>query len=70
MSGDITAEDLRIFKGTLVRDYNQKMKDTGRKKEEMVQLLNKIIRMEVLRKIFTGNLWSRCWNFLIRQIVF
>ena len=52
VSGDITAEDLRIFKGTLVRDYNQKMKDTGRKKEEMVQLLNKIIRMEVFEEDF------------------
>ena len=52
VSGDITAEELRIFKGTLVRDYNQKMKDTGRKKEEMVQLLNKIIRMEVFEEDF------------------
>ena len=35
-----------------MRDYNQKVRDTGRKKEELVQLLNKIVRMERFRDDF------------------
>ena len=52
VSADLTAEELRTFKGILVRDYNQKVRDTGRKKEELVQLLNKIVRMERFRDDF------------------
>ena len=45
-------EFLRNGKGILIRDYNQKMRDTGQKKEELVRTLNKIVRMESFQDDF------------------
>ena len=52
VSSDMTAVELRNFKGILIRDYNQKLRDTRLRKEELVQLLNKIIRMESFQDDF------------------
>ena len=52
ISGDLTAEELRNFKGILIRDYNQKMRDTRQKKDELVRILNKIVRMECFQDDF------------------
>ena len=46
VSENLSAEELRNCKGILIRDYNQKMRDTRQKKEELVRTLNKIVRME------------------------
>lgn len=52
VSETITAEELRNFKGILIRDYNQKIRDTRQKKDELVGLLNKIVRMECFQDDF------------------
>lgn len=52
ISFDMEAAELRKFKGILIRDYNQKIRDTRQKKEELVQLLNKIVRMEAFQDDF------------------
>lgn len=70
VSENLSAEELRNCKGILIRDYNQKMRDTGQKKEELVRTLNKIVRMESFQDDFTGNRWNRCWSFPMMQCVF
>ena len=52
ISQDLTAEELRNCKGILIRDYNQKMRDTRQKKDELVRILNKIVRMECFQDDF------------------
>lgn len=52
VSENLSAEELRNCKGILIRDYNQKMRDTGQKKEELVRTLNKIVRMESFQDDF------------------
>lgn len=52
ISEDLTAKELRNSKGILIRDYNQKMRDTRQKKEELVRILNKIVRMECFQDDF------------------
>ena len=52
ISFDMEAAELRKFKGILIRDYNQRIRDTRQKKEELVQLLNKIVRMEAFQDDF------------------
>lgn len=52
ISETLTAEELRNCKGILIRDYNQKMRNTRQKKDELVRVLNKIIRMEVFQDDF------------------
>ena len=46
VSESLSAEELRNCKGILIRDYNQRMRETRQKKEELVGILNKIVRME------------------------
>ena len=46
ISADLSSEELRNRKGILIRDYNQKMRDTRQGKEELVRILNKIVRKE------------------------
>ena len=48
----LSAEELRNYKGILVRDYNQKIRDTRQQKELLVQLLNRIVRMESFQDDF------------------
>ena len=48
----MSAEELRNYKGILVRDYNQKIRDTRQQKELLVQLLNRIVRMESFQDDF------------------
>ena len=48
----LSAEELRNYKGILVRDYNQKVRDTRQQKEQLVQLLNRIVRMESFQDDF------------------
>ena len=52
VSENLFAEGLRNCKGILIRDYNQKMRDTRQKKEELVRTLNKIVRMESFQDDF------------------
>lgn len=52
VSNTLTAEELRNAKGILIRDYNQKLRETRQKKENLVQLLNRIIRMESFQDDF------------------
>lgn len=46
ISDHISVVELRNFKGILIRDYNQKVRETRQGKENLVQLLNQIVRME------------------------
>lgn len=48
----LSAEELRNYKGILVRDYNQKIRDTRQQKELLVQFLNRIVRMESFQDDF------------------
>ncbi len=48
----MSAEELRNYKGILVRDYNQKIRDTRQQKELLVQFLNRIVRMESFQDDF------------------
>lgn len=48
----LSAEELRNYKRILVRDYNQKIRDTRQQKELLVQLLNRIVRMESFQDDF------------------
>ena len=48
----LSAEELRNYKGILVWDYNQKIRDTRQQKELLVQLLNRIVRMESFQDDF------------------
>ena len=48
----LSAEELRNYKGILVRDYNQKIRDTRQHKELLVQFLNRIVRMESFQDDF------------------
>ena len=48
----LTSEELRNLKGILIRDYNQKIRETRQKKEQIVQLLNRVIRMESFQDDF------------------
>ena len=52
VSDMLSAEELRNFKGILIRDYNQKIRETRQKKEQLVQILNKVIRMESFQDDF------------------
>ena len=52
VSDVLSAEELRNFKGILIRDYNQKIRETRQKKEQLIQLLNRIIRMESFQDDF------------------
>lgn len=52
VSENLSAEELRNCRGILIRDYNQKMKETRQKKEELVRTLNKIVRMESFQDDF------------------
>ena len=52
VSDTLTSEELRNLKGILIRDYNQKIRETRQKKEQIVQLLNRVIRMESFQDDF------------------
>ena len=52
VSENLFAEGLRNCKGILIRDYNQKIRETRQKKEELVRTLNKIVRMESFQDDF------------------
>ena len=43
---------LRKFKGILVRDYNQKLRDCQEARERLARLLNQIVRMEQFQEDF------------------
>lgn len=43
---------LRKFKGILVRDYNQKLRDCQEARERLTRLLNQIVRMEQFQEDF------------------
>lgn len=52
VSDTLTSEELRNLKGILIRDYNQKIREARQKKEQIVQLLNRVIRMESFQDDF------------------
>ena len=49
---EMDATSLRNFKGILIRDYNQKLRDRQQTKERMLQVLNQIVRMEAFQEDF------------------
>lgn len=48
MSGD----ELRKFKGIVIRDYNQKLRDRQHAKERLVHVLNQIVRYDAFQEDF------------------
>lgn len=46
------AESLRKFKGILLRDYNQKSKERMEAREDLLQTLHQVVRMEDFREEF------------------
>lgn len=48
----MNSTELRKFKGILIRDYNQKIRSRQEAKDALVQLLNKIVRMEAFQESF------------------
>ena len=44
--GEMNARELRNFKGILIRDYNQCVKSRQEAKEQLVRVLNQIVRDE------------------------
>lgn len=49
---ELTTKQLRDFKGTLVRDYNETVQRQAEKRKELDRLLNRIVRMEIFREDF------------------
>lgn len=46
------AKSLRSFKGILIRDYNQKLRDCREARERLTRLLNQVVRMEQFQEDF------------------
>lgn len=46
------SQQLRSFKGMLIRDYNQSLAKMRQAREALVQLLNRVVRMEVFQEDF------------------
>ncbi len=49
---EMDGQKLRNFKGILIRDYNQKVRDGQRTREQLVQVLNQVVRMEDFQEDF------------------
>lgn len=49
---EMNAQSLRNFKGVLIRDYNQKIRDAQGCREELVRILNGVVRMESFQDEF------------------
>ena len=50
--GSMDAKSLRNFKGILIRDYNQKLRDCREARERLTRLLNQVVRMEQFQEDF------------------
>lgn len=50
--GDMDAKSLRNFKGILIRDYNQMLRDCREAQDVLARLLNRIVRMEQFQEDF------------------
>ena len=48
----MSGRELRNFKGILIRDYNQSVRDRQQAKERLVHVLNQIVRMDVFQEEF------------------
>lgn len=48
----MNGRELRNFKGILIRDYNQRVRDRQQAKERLVQVLNQIVRMDAFQEEF------------------
>lgn len=48
----MSARELRNFKGVLVRDYNQRVSERQQAKERLLQVLNRIVRIEAFQEEF------------------
>lgn len=49
---DMDSRGLRNFKGVLIRDYNERIRDKQGAKEKLVQLLNQTVRLDVFQEDF------------------
>lgn len=49
---EMNEKELRNFKGILIRDYNQMVRDRQSAKEKLIQVLNQIVRMEAFQEEF------------------
>lgn len=49
---EMNERELRNFKGILIRDYNQMVRDRQSAKEKLIQVLNQIVRMEAFQEEF------------------
>ncbi|MDO4272900.1 MAG: hypothetical protein Q4D16_04450 [Eubacteriales bacterium] len=49
---DMTSQELRNFKGILIRDYNQRGRDRQAAKEQLVHVLNQLVRIDVFQEDF------------------
>lgn len=50
--GEMDSRELRNFKGILIRDYNQKIRDKQEAKEQLTRVLNQIVRMDAFQEDF------------------
>ncbi len=49
---EMDARSLRNFKGILIRDYNQKLRDCQEAREKLTRLLNQVVRLEPFQEDF------------------
>lgn len=49
---EMNERELRNFKGILIRDYNQMVRDRQSAKERLIQVLNQIVRMDAFQEEF------------------
>lgn len=49
---EMDAAALRNFKGILIRDYNQRLRDRQQAKERLIQVLNQIVRLDAFQEDF------------------
>lgn len=49
---EMDAVALRNFKGILIRDYNQRLRDRQQAKERLLQVLNQIVRLDAFQEDF------------------
>lgn len=49
---EMNERELRNYKGILIRDYNQIVRDRQSAKERLVQVLNQIVRMDIFQEEF------------------
>lgn len=49
---EMDGRELRNFKGILIRDYNQRMRERTEAKDRLTQVLNQVVRMEIFQEDF------------------